>query len=123
MSRRIPAARAPHVTKARQVLSALLRTPKTRSGLVAAVKTAQISKHFVFGFLSEGVLNGTLTLHKSVGSDLYQLTSHFHTEVPAPSEYPSWLDPRTLPGASQRRVFFNGKPAAEQAKDDDEAHS
>lgn len=112
--------------RAEATLRALLRNPKSRSGLVAAVVGGAISRNFVYGFISVGVTNGELVVLKSsTGSSepLYQLSGRFHVEVPAESAYPGWLDPRVLPSVRARHVYVAAKPAEVQQEnnnDDDE---
>jgi len=102
------------------VLRSLLRTPKTRKGLIAAVSSSGLTQNFVFGFLSEAERQGEVVKLKAGGVDTYQLSNHFYLEAPAPSVWPDWLDPRTLPAIRGRRVFFAGKPAEEQQQNEAE---
>lgn len=103
-----PPSKASQIRQAEKVLLSLLRTPKTRSGLVAAVKTKTISRNYVFGFLSEGRRNGTLTTHKSGPTVMYQVATEIVEEKPVASEFPSWLDPRALPASTGRMVVVDG---------------
>jgi hypothetical protein len=100
--------KAGQVRAAERILEGLLRTPKTRGGLVAAVITNHISRNFVFGWLSEKSRDGTLTKLKSGSNVMYQIAKHVVVEVPAESAYPSWLDPRWLPLAAGRTVYIDG---------------
>lgn len=104
-----PPSKASQTRKAYKTLMALLRTPKTRLGLVAAVQSAAISKNYVFGFLSEGRRTGTLTTHRSGQFVMWQVATAIVDEKPIASEYPSWLDPRTLPTSSGRSVVVDGE--------------
>lgn len=101
------------------VLRHLLRTPKTRKGLIAAVKSSGLTENFVYGFLSEAERRGEVVRLKAGSTDTYQLSSRFHAEEPQPSEFPSWLDPRTLPVICNRRIFLGGRPAEEEQQVED----
>lgn len=103
-----PPSKAEQIRQAEKVLLSLLRTPKTRAGLVAAVKSKTISRNYVFGFLSEGRRNGTLITHKSGAAVMFQVAPAVVEEKPVASEFPSWLDPRTLPVATGRIVVVDG---------------
>ena len=92
-----------------KLLRRLLRTPKTRAGLIAAVSSHQVSNHFVYGWLSENQRNGTVTVLKSGGRLFqYQISEHVVIETAAPGQFPAWLEPRTLPMASARRIYIDG---------------
>lgn len=99
------------------ILRGLLKTPKTRGGLIAAVKGHGLSKNFVFGFLSEAERSGEVVKLKSREVITYQMATQFRVESPEPSVWPSWLDPRTLPQINGRRVFFGGRPAEQQQQE------
>lgn len=103
------AARRESVKQAEKVLRRLLRTPKTRDGLIAAVRSKEISKNFVFGFISAGVREGLITTLKSSRPLMYQL-SECIAERPCPGIYPAWLEPRSLPDSTARRIFIDGLP-------------
>lgn len=103
-----PLSKAAQIRQAERVLLSLLRTPKTREGLVAAVRSQTISRNYVFGFLSEGRNNGTLVTHKSGQYVMYQVAVAIVEERPVASDYPSWLDPRSLPTSSARLVVVDG---------------
>ena len=104
-----PESRAAMVRQAEKVLLALLRTPKTRSGLIAAVAGESISKRFVFGWLSEHSRNGVVVVLKSTTTVSYQLATHQIIERPALGVYPTWLEPRELPDVSARQAYLDGK--------------
>jgi hypothetical protein len=103
-----PISKAAQLRQARRILLTLLRTPKSRTGLQAAVKSQLISRNYVFGFLSEGRRDGTLVTFKSGPTVMYQIATTIVEEVPAEGIYPSWLDPRTLPTATSRLVVIDG---------------
>lgn len=114
-----PESRAAQVRKAELVLTRLLRTPKTRKGLVAAVTSRMISKNFVFGWLSNQVVSGGVIRLKSSYAVTYQIKGPAVQENPALSEFPSWLDPRTLPVVSECKVFIDGAQVSEVTKPSD----
>ena len=105
-----PDSRAAKVRQAEKVLLALLRTPKTRSGLIAAVSGASISRRFVFGWLSERSRTGLVVVLKSAATVTYQLATHCITERPFQGQYPTWLDPRALPDTRARQAYLDGRP-------------
>lgn len=96
--------------RAEKLLIGLLRTPKTRSGLIAAVATEGITKNFVFGFLSQTQREGTVTQLKSTNPVQYQASEHIVVEKPAERMFPTWLEPRELPMSVGRRTFIDGRP-------------
>lgn len=104
-----PNSRASQVRTAEAVLMGLLKTPKTRNGLVAAVTSRMISRRFVFGWLANQVVSGGLVKLKSGSVVTYQVKGRTIQEVPVTSTYPSWLDPRFVPAISERKVFIDGK--------------
>ena len=116
--------RRAQVRQAEKVLCALLRTPKTRSGLIAAVTGKKISRNFVFGWLSQQLSTGVVLMHKSAIPITYQLASSVLEEKASPSEYPTWLEPRVLPVARARHVFSAGRnindPRTKEQEDEDD---
>lgn len=104
-----PDSKAGQLRSAERTLRALLRTPKTRNGLVAAVTKGHISRNFVFGWLAERRRDGTVTTLKSGTKVMFQITSSIVIETPVQSEYPSWLDPRSVPAAGSRTLYVDGK--------------
>lgn len=103
-----PVSKAAQLRAAQRMLRGLLKTPKTRAGLIAAVTTGVVSKNYIYGWLAEGSRDGTLTKLKSMGSSWYQLTPKVIAEVPSASAYPAWLDPRALPSSRNRIVVVDG---------------
>lgn len=109
-------AKVEQIQAADRLLMGLLRTPKTRNGLIAAATSLrsegveQLSRNFVFGWISEKVRDGTLSRSTvSVGGSkttcIYQLATCFGATIEIkPSEYPSWLEPRGLPATSSRTI-------------------
>lgn len=95
--------------KAERILRTLLKTPKTRAGMIVAVLAkGYISKHYVFGWLAARRRDGTVVMLKSMGERWYQLAPTVVREVPKESLYPSWLDPRALPAAVGRLLVVDG---------------
>jgi hypothetical protein len=90
------------------MLMALLRTPKTRAGLIAAVEADGITKNFVYGFLSQSQREGTVTQLKSMNPVQYQATEFIVVERPAERVFPTWLEPRSLPTSIGRRTYIDG---------------
>lgn len=103
-----PLSKAAQIRHAEKVLMSLLRTPKTRDGLVAAVKSKTISKHYVFGFLARGRSTGSLTTLKSGTRVMYQQVTAIVEEKSEASVYPAWMDPRSLPMSTSRVVVVDG---------------
>lgn len=102
-------AQTEHQRKAEKILRTLLKTPKTREGMISAVlEKGHISKHYVFGWLSARRRDGTVMVLKSMGERWYQLAPTTLVEVPKESVYPSWLDPRALPDAQGRLLVVDG---------------
>lgn len=94
---------------ARHLLERLLRTPKSRAGLVAAVKVHGIGRNFVFGYLTSELRVGRILVLKSGVSIMYQRAECVVHEAPAPRDFPTWLEPRSLPLARGRRIFIDGR--------------
>lgn len=113
-----PPSKAAQVRQAERTLLGLLRTPKTRTGLIAAVKSKVISEHFVYGFLAEGRNSGELVTFKSGRQLMYQVAAPTVAEVPEASVYPSWLDPRALPIATSRLVVIDGEVIKTDGKEE-----
>lgn len=103
------AARKDEVAKANTTLRRLLRTPKTRAGLIAAVKSKDISRNYVYGWLTDQVRSGKVVVLKSGVSVMYQGASYVVQEVPESGNYPEWLEPRWVPSSESRRVFLDGR--------------
>lgn len=105
-----PKAEVERMRKVEKVLLGLLRTPKTRAGLVAAVAVkGQVSKHHVYGWLAQRRLDGTVTVLKSGNVVMYQAVQVVVSEKARESEYPPWLEPRALPFATGRIVVVDGE--------------
>ena len=100
--------RAAQARKAEKILLGLLRTPKTRAGLVAAVVGKKISRRFVFGWLAEKEHIGIVVCLKSTATVTYQLASTLSVEAPREGDFPSWLEPRVLPTVVARTAYIDG---------------
>lgn len=103
-----PNSRAGQVRKAEVLLRRLLKTPKTRSGLIAAVANQLISKRFVYGWLANQVLSGEVVKLKSGSSVTFQMKGVTIVETPCFKGFPAWLDPRVVPVVLERKVFIDG---------------
>ena len=100
--------RTTQVRQANKVLLALLKTPKTRPGLIAAVSSDSISRNFVFGWLIEQVRSGVVVKLKSSHHITYQVAVTLSEEQPRAGMFPNWLEPRILPVLATRRVYIDG---------------
>lgn len=112
--RKRPDSKAGRLRAVDRLIRGLLRTPKSRAGLIAAVAGSGLSRNFIYGWLSERRRDGTVTVLKGSGTQiLYQITTHVVIETPSPSVYPPWLEPKTIPMANTRRVYIDGQVNAE----------
>lgn len=117
-----PVSKAAELRQTNRMLMALLKTPKTRAGLIAATATTltgTVSKNFIYGWLSEGKRNGTLTVLKTRNSLTYCVATRVVQEVAQGSAFPSWLDPRVLPMSCDRRAYLDGKRVGAPANNSD----
>lgn len=105
----VPPLKPDAVKEADKVLRALLRTPKSREGLVAAVVNERITRNFVFGWLAEQVRTGVVVQIPNGKRRSYQIVGEFVAATSYETLYPSWLDPRTLPTATRRRLLLDGR--------------
>lgn len=106
-----PPSRKSVVRRVDALLLRLLRTPKTRPGLIAAVSGSGVSRNFLYGWLTAQVRLGAVTELKSTRPASYQVSTLVIAERPPAGTYPTWLEPRILPETSARIAYFNGKPA------------
>lgn len=104
-----PLSKAEQTRRADKTLRGLLRTPKSRAGLIASVAGGKISRNYVFGWLAERRRDGTLAVHKSGNKLTFQIVTKVVDEVAEASSYPSWLDPRSLPLSTGRTVVVDGE--------------
>jgi len=115
-----PDSRAGQVRKAEATLKRLLKTPKTRNGLVAAVANTAISIRFVYGWLANQVLSGEVVRLKSAGTFTFQLKGTVIVETPCFKGFPTWLDPRTIPVVRDRKVFIDGALVKSSVKQEEQ---
>jgi hypothetical protein len=100
------------LVRAARRLSALLKTPKTKRGMAAAVSDLALSQWFVSGWLSREMKAGrVIEVHQRVrGQKLYVLAT---TQVEPPKVdtiYPAWLCPQEVPQYASRRYCANLDP-------------
>ena len=105
-----PDSKASRIKRAKELLEALLRAPKTQGGLIAAAATKGVSKNFVFGWLANATRTGEVLVLKSTDPVTYQNASRAATEAPAAGDFPMWLEPRGLPAFTGRAAYIDGKP-------------
>lgn len=103
-----PDSKAGRSRAADKMLRSLLRTPKSRAGLIAAALSVGVSRNFVYGWLSEQRRDAKIAVLKSGRIEMYQMTTHVVVESPAPGTYPAWLEPRALPVSASRCVYVDG---------------
>ena len=90
-------------------LHGLLKSPKTKEGLNAALADLDLSIHFLSGWLSREMKAGrVMQAHRKFeGRDQYVMCC---TPVEPPnfeSVYPAWLDCRNLPAYDRRHYCAN----------------
>ena len=112
MAKLNPNSKAGRIRAAHATLNALLRTPKTREGLVAAAKSRGVTANFVYGYLAQNTRMGAVVELKSTDPIKYQLALHAAAERPGQGQYPSWLEPRALPAHQTTTVFLDGVKAS-----------
>lgn len=113
-----PASKAGRHRKGKSLIVALLRSPKTRSGLIAAAALEGLSRNYVYGFLASSLRVGFVLELKSTNPPTYQLADTAAQELPKLGVYPSWLEPRLLPAFTGRRAFIDGDRVVEIEKED-----
>lgn len=94
-----------------RLLRALLRSPKTRQGLAAALADRGLSESVVDGWLAQSLAAGVVAKawHGETDTYLYVLSGREARLPGKDSCLPAWLDPPiTLPEYSQRRVYRGG---------------
>lgn len=110
-----------------QLLMSLLRTPKTRAGLAAAVADKGVSEGRVTGWLSRAEARGLVVKAGAVAGKPSFVRAGYEARHPAPPPmYPAWMDPTPkLPEATRRRVYRLGILAGvfdEQQEQEETAH-
>ena len=88
-------------------MMALLSMPRRIHVLEAYSKSCGQSEHTVRGWLARKIEAGEVRKIEIDSFTCYVAASSTVHEVPEPSIYPSWLDPRTLP-ISRSRVIVSG---------------
>ena len=99
--------------QAGEKISALLRTPKTRSGLAAAAAAEGMTENYVFGWLAMASRRGEIA-HRPADDtspqDMYVLAERSHLLwPPSASIYPAWMGPQVEPPPyTSRTVYRDG---------------
>lgn len=91
-------------------LTALLKSPKTRKGLLAATADMGLAPAVINGWISAAAHIGTVCTHRAGPHLMYSLKSAQVDEPTGVSLYPGWLDPRNLPAFSARRIRSSAVP-------------
>lgn len=113
-------------SKAIKRLQSLLRSPKTRAGLVAAVQDLGLTEWHVQGWLSVEVTAKRVVkvfVHRQEG-EMFVHCSVPHEIVGRPTDYPRWLEPAGVPPYDDRRVYSLGmsQPTNQEEQEQEEAH-
>lgn len=95
------------------VLTALLRSPKTRDGLAAAAASKGFTRNFVFGWLAVAEKQGRVVRREACQlkpEDLYVDSRRDYLLWPRQaSDYPAWMDPFIhLPQSWRRTIYRDG---------------
>ena len=110
--------------KATARLTALLKSPKTRAGLIAAVADLGVDEWFVQGWLSSEVTAKRVIkvfMHRDNAEMFVHCTTP--TEVVARnSNYPSWLEPSRVPVYGERRLYSLGMGQPVQPEEQEQGH-
>lgn len=95
-------------------LTALLRSPKTKSGLVAAVADLGFDEWFVQGWLSHQLQTKQVLRTHVHGEheELFVVCSAPRDVAPVGSAFPAWLMPRAVPPFVDRCVYSLGVGAS-----------
>ena len=91
-----------------EVMLGFLRKPRSRAALEALASDRKFVKKYVIAWLNKEIRTGRVVKHKSGNAVLYSLDLGYVHEEATPSEYPSWLDPRTLPVSRNRTLIVDG---------------
>ena len=91
-----------------EVLTGFLRKPRSRGALEAMASEQAFPKQYVASWLINEVREGRVIKHKSAEGNLYSVDLGYVREEPEPSEYPDWLDPRSLPVTRTRTLYVGG---------------
>lgn len=112
--------------KLNRLLKGLLKSPKTRAGLIAAAKTLGVSANAVYGWLAargrEGVvfkyISGKTTLF-TVYRTLAQEHDSRRLDTEHLTVFPEWMQPKFIPPTSTHRIHL----CSNEQDDDDGAFS
>jgi hypothetical protein len=102
-----------------KTLTALLRSPKTKAGLVAAVSTLDLPEAFVQGWLAAEIASKKVIKVRLLQAqqEMFALSSVVADINPQPSEFPSWLEPRHVPEYRGRSLHTFDIAGQEQQKE------
>lgn len=92
--------------KVDRLLRGLLRSPKAKPGLIAAVASHGVTEKFVNGWLIASLQSGQVVKHGGGRYVTYQMTADVLVAPDLYSEFPEWLCPRTLPITTKRLVIL-----------------
>ena len=93
------------------LLLGFLRKPRSLPSIEALASRKKVKPWFVVAWLSQKEREGLIIRLVSDTVTLYALNQGVVHEVPEPSIYPSWLDPRTLPISRGRTICIAGAVA------------
>lgn len=105
-------------------LTALLKSPKTRAGLIAAVADLGVDEWFVQGWLSAEV-TAKRVIKVFMHRDKVEMFVHCTTPtevVGRDSNYPSWLEPSGVPVYGERRLYSLGMGQPVQPEEQEQGH-
>lgn len=103
-------------------LTALLKSPKTRAGLIAAVADLGVDEWFVQGWLSSEV-TAKRVIKIFMHRDKVEMFVHCTTPtevVRRDSNYPTWLEPSRVPVYGERRLYSLGMGQPVQPEEQEE---
>lgn len=91
------------------ILRGFLQKPRSKKALESLAVRHGWSVRSTVGWVNQQVREGRVTQHQTGGEVLYQAEVSAFVEIPLPSVYPRWLDPRTLPVCRSRLVYREGE--------------
>lgn len=110
--------------RASRRLNALLKSPKTRAGLVAAVADLGCDEWFVQGWLSTEVTAKRVIkvyMHRE-NVEMFVHCTVPHEIVGRATDYPSWLEPAKVPVYGERRLYSLGMGQPVQPEQEEQGH-
>lgn len=117
--------RQPSTVQASKRLKALLKSPKTRAGLVAAVADLGLDEWFVQGWLSTEV-----TAKRVIKIHMHREKAEMFVHCTVPQEivgretvFPSWLEPAKVPVYGERRLYSLGMGQPVQPEQEEQGHN